>query len=118
MKARRSLLSRIASVLRKPKPASAQGQRKPAKEPKSRGIEALEGRIAPATLIDASTIQFTEADGDVVTIHFSKPLFTKLGSAEETITQNKLDDIFKFSGGTTFITDGVQDLQRLDLTKI
>jgi hypothetical protein len=116
MKARRSLISRIVSAFRKKKPAQKPG--KPGKEPKARGIEALEGRIAPATLIDASTVQFTEVDGDIVTIHFSKPLFTKLASAEETITLNKLDDIFKFSGGTTFITDGPQDLQRMDLTKV
>jgi hypothetical protein len=116
MKARRSLISRIASTFRKKKPV--QKPRKSAKEPKSRGIEALEGRIAPAALIDASTVQFTEADGDIVTIHFSKPLFTKLASAEETITLNNLDNIFKFSGNTTFINDAPQDLQRIDLTKV
>ena len=63
MKARRSLISRIASVLRKPKPKAEPEPetkpvvkaRKPIKAPKHRGIEFLEGRIAPATLIDVVT---------------------------------------------------------------
>ena len=114
MKARRSLLSRIASTFRKEKPAPK--PRKPGKkEPKVRGIEALEGRIAPATLIDASTIQYKDVGGDLVTVHFSKPLFT-LGGDQE-IANNKLDDIFKFSSGT-FASDVEQDLQLIDLTLV
>src|SRR4030095_13141601 len=115
MKARRSLISRIASVFRRKK--TSEKTRKPVKDPKNKVIEALEGRIAPATLIDGSTVQFTEADGDVITITFSKVLFNKLPSAEDTITQNNLDDIFKFSSGS-FITEVSQDLQRIDLTKV
>lgn len=116
MKAHRSLLSRIASAFRKPKPKAK--AHKSVKEPKNRGIECLEGRIAPATLIDASTIQYKDVGGDIVTIHFSKALFTIGTSVEQTITLNKLDDIFKFSGGTTFASDVEQDLQLLDLTKV
>jgi hypothetical protein len=115
MKARRSLISRIASAFRKPKPKVK--ARKTVKEPKSRGIEPLEGRIAPATLVDASTITYKDLGGDIITIHFSKPLFTLKSTADETITFNKLDDIFKFSDGT-FASDVEQDLRLFDLTKV
>jgi hypothetical protein len=115
MKARRSLISRIASALRKPKPKVK--DRKTVKEPKSRGIEPLEGRIAPATLVDASTITYKDLGGDIITIHFSKPLFELKNTIDETITFNKLDDIFKFSDGT-FASDVEQDLRLMDLTKV
>jgi hypothetical protein len=115
MKARRSLVSRIASVFRRAKPKAK--PRKAAKEPKSRGIEPLEGRIAPATLIDASTVQYKDIGGDLVTIHFSKPLFTLGTTPEDKITLNKLDDIFTFSAGT-FASDIEQDVQLIDLTKV
>jgi hypothetical protein len=115
MKARRSLISRIASAFRKPKPKVK--ARKTVKESKHRGIESLEGRIAPATLIDASTIQFKDIGGDLITIHFSKPLFTLGDTIEQTVTLNNLDNIFKFSAGT-FATDVEQDLRLLDLTKV
>lgn len=40
-------------------------------------IESLEPRIAPAVLINPSTVKFIDADGDNVTVHISKPLFTE-----------------------------------------
>lgn len=115
MKARRSLLSRIASAFRRSKPQAK--DRKVAKESKIRGIEALEGRIAPASLIDASTIQYKDLDGDIVTIKFSKALFTLTGSIDQIIANNRLDEIFKFSEGT-FASDVPQDLKLMDLTKV
>jgi hypothetical protein len=39
-------------------------------------IEPLEHRIAPATLVDPSTVTYLDADGDLVTVTLSKPLFT------------------------------------------
>lgn len=39
-------------------------------------LELLEARIAPATLISPTTVKFSDVDGDDVTIHISKPLFT------------------------------------------
>jgi hypothetical protein len=115
MKARRSIISRIASAIRRKKPAPKVP--KSVKEPKSRNIEPLERRIAPASLIDASTVQYKDVGGDMVTIHFSKPLFTLGSTVDQQIISNKLDDIFKFSSGT-FASDVEQDLQRLDLTKV
>ncbi len=40
-----------------------------------RGIEALEGRIAPATLVNPSTVTYVDLDGDLVTVKFTKNLF-------------------------------------------
>lgn len=37
-------------------------------------LEALELRLAPATLVDASTAAYTDVDGDEVTVWFSRPV--------------------------------------------
>lgn len=42
-----------------------------------KSIERLESRIAPATLVNPTTVKFIDADGDNVTVHISKPLFTE-----------------------------------------
>ena len=55
------------------------------------GIEPLEGRIAPATLVSATVVSFTDLDGDAVTIRFSEPLFDPAKS----IAENRLNDVFK-----------------------
>lgn len=39
-------------------------------------LEPLEDRIAPATLVDASTVTYQDVDGDAVTVKFSKPVFS------------------------------------------
>ena len=39
-------------------------------------VERLESRIAPASLVNPKTVTFVDADGDDVTVHISKPLFT------------------------------------------
>ena len=39
-------------------------------------IEPLESRIAPATVLNPTTVVYSDVDGDDVTIHISKPLFT------------------------------------------
>jgi hypothetical protein len=80
-----------------------------------RGIEPLEGRIAPATFT-ANSVSFTDLDGDLVTVTFSKNLF----DPTKTVSVNNLDDIFTFSNGTgtsVFSDSGPQQLQRLDLTQ-
>jgi hypothetical protein len=38
-------------------------------------IEILESRIAPASFVNASTITYTDPDGDLVTVHATKPIF-------------------------------------------
>jgi hypothetical protein len=40
------------------------------------GIEPLEARIAPATLVNPMTVTYTDENGDAVTVTISKPLFT------------------------------------------
>lgn len=115
MKPRRTLLSRLAALFRREKPERLKPNKpaRPVREPRNRGIEALEGRIAPAAFVDASTITFNDLDGDVVTVRFSKALFT---SATDTL----LSDVFKFSDGANaspFSSTGPQYLQLIDLTK-
>jgi hypothetical protein len=39
-------------------------------------IELLESRIAPAVILNPTTVTYSDVDGDDVTIHISKPLFT------------------------------------------
>src|SRR5688572_2820753 len=76
--------------------------------------EPLERRIAPASLINPSTLVYTELDGDTVTITFSKPLFDLPPATLNT----KLDDVFKFSAGDAHSgTETPQQLQLIDLTK-
>ena len=84
------------------------------------GIEPLEGRVAPASLVNATTVSFNDVDGDVVTVTFSKALF----DVTKTPAQNHLDDIFKFvddqatPAASLFASTGPQQLQLIDLTKV
>jgi len=97
--------------------APARLPRQPEMPRRGSGIEPLEGRIAPASLLNATTISFNDLDGDVVTVKFSKPLF----DPAKTIAENKLNDVFKFSNGATavpFENAGPQQLQLADLTKV
>jgi hypothetical protein len=116
MPPRASLLARLAALFRRTKPNVPPATPVP-RAPQARSIEPLEGRIAPAALLDARTISFTDLDGDLVTVKFSKDLF----NPALTIAQNRLDQIFTFTDGTTaspFSSTGPQQLQLLDLTKV
>ena len=80
-----------------------------------RGIEPLEGRIAPASFT-SNSISFHDLDGDLVTVTFSKDLF----DTNDTIENNHLNEIFKFTDGTNaslFGDTGAQQLQLINLTK-
>jgi hypothetical protein len=121
MKQRFSFARRLASLFRRKNSSRHKAVTQPTastpapKESKFRSIEPLEGRIAPASLVDARTIQFTDLDGDVVTVAFSKDLF------DATPDLAKLNQIFKFSDGTAaslFEATGPQQLQLIDLTKV
>jgi hypothetical protein len=113
-----SLLARIWRKLR--------GSRtKPPRTPKPRRFaspEPLEGRVAPATLINPTTIMFKDFDGDIVTVKFTKSLFAQSTNAGNLAIANNL---FKFDTGTvdkvsaTFdaATAPAQQLQLLDLTQ-
>ena len=72
-------------------------------------IEILEQRIAPASLINGRTVEFTDADGDSVTITASKAIF-KAG------TVNK---ILQFdTGGVDGNSNTEQQLQLVNISKI
>ena len=77
-------------------------------------IEILEQRIAPAAVLDARTLLFTDTDGDAVTVTFSKDVF--LGTlAQRDATANL---VFKFDVGTVANeTAAEQQLQLIDFTK-
>ncbi len=107
MKRRPSLLKKIWRKLLSPKPAPAVKARAAAR-PVHSSLESLEGRIAPATLINPTTVTYQDFDGDIVTVKFTKSLLTN-----STIAGN----VLKFD---TLGVDGSnatgQQLQLIDLT--
>ena len=115
----RSLISRICKkrsasavvlISKKPEPTAA-------RERVRSGIEPLEGRIAPAILVNAHTLTYSDLDGDAVTVTFSKDIFNLTSATLPTA----LEAVFKFSAGKAHIgaangTDDVpQQLQLIDL---
>jgi hypothetical protein len=75
-------------------------------------IEPLESRIAPATLVNPTTLTFHDQDGDDVTLKFSKPVLTSIATANA---------VLKFNTGTVDAdarNDTVQQLQLIDLTAL
>ena len=116
MKSRPSFLRRLLrKILRRPAPAAP---KRPAAAARVRtGIEPLEGRVAPAALVSASSFTFNDLDGDIVTVTFSKALF----DPTKTVAENHLNEVFKFSDGTAavnFESTGAQQLQLIDLTRL
>lgn len=102
-------------------PATPRQKPKPKKRTDS-SFEPLEGRIAPALLLNPTTIQYTDVDGDLVTVKFSKALFTKTGTPGTT----ELDAVFKFKDSADHVrsaADGgsasdVAELGTIDLTAL
>ncbi len=76
-------------------------------------IELLEDRIAPATLISPTVVTYEDADGDSVTVKFSKPIL-----ATKTIANSVLvfDTGAVFLPGDSGIITGPQQLETIDLT--
>jgi len=71
------------------------------------GIEPLEQRIAPATLVSPTTVSFQDKNGDAATVTISKPLFT---------TAN-VGSVFTFDTGAVSGDNSVkQQLETLDLS--
>ncbi|MHA3772257.1 beta strand repeat-containing protein [Verrucomicrobiota bacterium sgz303538] len=69
-------------------------------------IESLEPRVAPATLVSPTTLTYTDVDGDLVTVKFTKPL----------LTQANVNSVFTFSTGTVNGSNSTgQLLQRINL---
>ena len=119
----------LRRMLQKLKPAAAVAQTAPAKPTQAQkprkeivGIEPLEGRIAPATILNPSTVIFTDMDGDTVTIEFSKPLFNQATPAQQLVA---LEAVFDFQKAgqdgalvdSAFADSGPQYLKLMDLTK-
>src|SRR5687768_18511403 len=105
MKSKRSLFRRLIDKMRRPKspapaPAPSATNGKPQRRRTDSSFEPLEGRIAPAILLNASTVQFTDTDGDLVTVKLSKPLLQGPG------LDALLDEVFKFKDDGTVRADG------------
>ena len=100
-------------------PAPRSGKCTSARERVRNGIEPLEGRIAPAILVNAHMLTYHDADGDLVTVNFSKDIF----DFDAVTLPAALDAVFKFSAGKAHkgaanATDDVpQQLQLIDLGK-
>ena len=131
---RRSILRRIVDKFRGGKSAEAKPgppATPPAEKPKRRrtdsSFEPLEGRIAPAVLLNASTVQFKDTNGDLVTVKFSKAIF-KEDPSSPTPRQDLydiLDDLFLFKdgGNVRLAEDGgstseSQELATLDVASL
>jgi hypothetical protein len=67
-------------------------------------LEPLEDRRTPATLVDGTTVTFTDADGDAATVAFSKSV----------LTAANVGAVFQFD--TPFDAPGPQQLQTLNLS--
>ncbi len=115
MSKRESFLLKIWRKLRRQRPQAAR-ERVRAKLPRVpvSTLEPLEGRIAPAAVINPMTITFTDLDGDLVTVKLTKA-FGATGSDLTTAASA----IFKFadaSGNTSpFGDSGPQQLQLINL---
>jgi hypothetical protein len=59
------------------------------------GIEPLEGRIAPAVLVNAHLLTYTDENGDLVSVKFSKDIFD--------LSSIALPSIFKFNHGQAHV---------------
>jgi len=72
-------------------------------------IEPLESRIAPATLVSANTVTWTDVDGDLATLHLSKDI----------LTSSNVYSIFQFNTGSVSGSNSTQQqLEVLDLTSL
>ncbi len=100
-----------------PEPAAGSRKSTAARERVRSGIEPLEGRIAPAILLNGHMLTYHDADGDLVTVNFSKDIFDF-----STVSSGVLNAVFKFTGtGGTHkeaTDDGPQQLQLMDLGQV
>ena len=100
--------------------APAPPKRASARERVRSEIEPLEGRIAPAILLNPHTLIYTDTDGDAVKVTFSRDLY----DAGTVLSQSTIDNIFIFSAGHAHIgdpnaTDDVpQQLRLINLSSV
>src|SRR5260221_4461650 len=100
MERRPSLLKKMWRKLRGAKPAPAAKSSAPARKVVC-SLESLEGRISPAALINPTTLMYRDFDGDVVTVKFTKSIFT---SSSSTTNLANANNVFKFNTGTVDAT--------------
>ncbi len=115
----RRLVDKLKGRTKAPPPAQAEKKAPRQREKKNTGssFEPLENRIAPAILINATTVTYKDLDGDLVTVKFSKPVFT--GSANSALLTAQTMFTFKdAAGGTTHITDNNDTGEQLQLLAI
>ena len=121
MKRRKSLLKTLLGKLRKepapPVVIRATPERRSLRRTVGSSIEGLEGRIAPASLISLNTIEYQDADGDAVTVKFSKNIFD---GPTRSLQLAKANQVLRFSGlaGVTDSDLSTQQLQLIDLTQL
>ena len=118
MKARKpllkTLLARVFGMKAAPQPEPSPFRKPATKRKVTSSIEGLEGRIAPASLIDLRTVLYQDFDGDMVTVKFSKNIFQDTNA----IGQSKANEVFKFAtGSVSQDTTALQQLQLIDFTK-
>ncbi len=115
----RSLFGRLLGKRPAAAPEPAPGSRKStaARERVRSGIEPLEGRIAPAILLNGHMLTYHDSDGDLVTVNFSKDIFDF-----STVSSGVLNAVFKFTGTggahKEATDDGPQQLQLMDLGQV
>ena len=97
------------------RPPAAPRDRKTAR-PMAPALEPLEHRVAPATLLPAgNALTYQDADGDTVTVKFSRAIFNPSSAGINTA----LDNVFTFTAGDGHSGNATpQQLQALDLTKV
>ncbi len=120
----RSLVRRLCCK----RPATASTPTSPVKTTAARdrvrsGIEPLEGRIAPAMLLDARTLVYFDPDGDRITVAFSRDVFD-LDPSHSVSLAADLRNVFKFTAGFAHVGgpdvngDVPQQLQLIDLGQV
>jgi hypothetical protein len=120
------MLDRLLRRHQKPLPATvaapiAPKQSTTARERVRSGIEPLEGRIAPAILVNAHLLTYTDENGDLVSVKFSKDIFDLSSVAQVSAS---LASVFKFTEGSAHLgsandaDDVPQQLRLIDLGQV
>src|SRR5262245_20657879 len=77
--------------------------------PKVLCVEPLEGRLAPATLVNPTRLTYQDADGHAVTVAYSRPV----------LTRENVNSVFTFGAwGVTDDNSLPQQLRSIDVTSV
>ncbi len=128
MKPQRTLLRRLLEKLKRPEPEPPPAPPMPPAAPRQKkrtdsSFEPLEGRIAPALLLGPSALQYTDTDGDLVTVKFSKAVFVKNSTETQSQFETRISNVVHFKSGHLTqdasrggLATDVEELQWLNLT--